>query len=62
MSDKSEICPSCHKEMSSHDLAQVNQCMKDFIKKLYGKTPFDTKIEESHSNKNQELSKGVKLS
>ena len=42
MSDKFEKCPVCHKQMLSHDLAQVNQCMKDFIKKLCGKTFFDT--------------------
>ena len=42
MSDKLETCPICHKQMLSHDLAQVNQCMKDFIKKLCGKTQFDT--------------------
>ena len=23
-----ETCPICHKQMLSHDLAQVNQCMK----------------------------------
>ena len=40
--DKLETCPVCHKEMLSHDLAQINQCMKDFIKKLCGKTFFDT--------------------
>ncbi|HIC42422.1 MAG TPA: hypothetical protein EYO86_05000, partial [Pelagibacterales bacterium] len=40
--DKLETCPVCHKQMLSHDLAQVNQCMKDFIKKLCGKTQFDT--------------------
>ena len=40
--DKLETCPVCHKQMLSHDLAQVNQCMKDFIKKLCGKTFFDT--------------------
>jgi len=33
MSDKLKTCPICHKQMLSHDLAQVNQCMKDFIKK-----------------------------
>ncbi len=42
MSDKFEKCPVCNKQMLSHDLAQVNQCMKDFIKKLCGKTFFDT--------------------
>jgi len=42
MPDKLETCPICHKQMFSHDLAQVNQCMKDFIKKLCGKTQFDT--------------------
>jgi hypothetical protein len=42
MSDKLETCPICHKQMLSHDLAQVNQCMKDFIKKSCGKTQFDT--------------------
>ena len=40
--DKLETCPVCHKEMLSHDLAQINQCMKGFIKKLFGKTFFDT--------------------
>ena len=42
MSDKLETCPICHKQMLSHDLAQVNQCMKDFIKKSCGNTQFDT--------------------
>ena len=41
-SDKLETCPVCHKEMLSHDLTQINQCMKGFIKKLCGKTFFDT--------------------
>ena len=31
--EKSAVCPSCHKEMLSHDTAQVIQCMRDFIKK-----------------------------
>ena len=31
-SEKSTACPSCHKEMSSHDTAQVIQCMRNFIK------------------------------
>ena len=30
--EKSTVCPSCHKEMSSHDTAQVIQCMRNFIK------------------------------
>ena len=42
MSDKLETCPICHKQMLSHDLARVNQCMKDFIKKSCDNTQFDT--------------------
>ena len=30
--EKSTVCPSCHKEMSSHDTAQAIRCMRDFIK------------------------------
>ena len=28
--EKSEICPSCQKEMSSHDKDQALQCMRNF--------------------------------
>ena len=30
--EKLIVCPSCHKKMSSHDTAQVIQCMHNFIK------------------------------
>ena len=30
--EKSIVCPNCHKKMSSHDTAQVIQCMRNFIK------------------------------
>ena len=30
--EKSEICPSCDKEMSSHEKEQALQCMRNFIK------------------------------
>ncbi len=28
--EKSEVCPSCQKEMSSHDKDQALQCMRNF--------------------------------
>jgi len=31
--EKSEVCPSCHKEMSSHDKDHALQCMRNFVEK-----------------------------
>ena len=31
--EKSEVCPSCHKEMSSHEKDQALQCMRKFVEK-----------------------------
>jgi len=31
--DKSEVCPSCDKEMSSHEKDQALQCMRNFVEK-----------------------------
>ena len=31
--EKSEVCPSCHKEMSSHAKDQALQCMRNFVEK-----------------------------
>ena len=52
MSDKSKNCPVCMKLMRTHTYSDLTDCMK----KLFGM------IDVSHSNKNQDLSKGVKLS
>ena len=30
--EKSAVCPSCHKEMLSHEKDQALQCMRSFIK------------------------------
>ena len=61
--DKLETCPICHKQMLSHDLSQVNQCMKDFIKKSCGKTQFDTwEISISMKSVNQCMKDFIKKS
>ena len=31
--EKSEVCPSCQKEMLSHDKDQALQCMRNFVEK-----------------------------
>ena len=31
--DQSEICPSCDKELSSHEKDQALQCMRNFVEK-----------------------------
>ena len=31
--EKSEVCPSCHKEMLSHDKDHALQCMRNFVEK-----------------------------
>ena len=36
MKIESEICPSCYKEMSSHDMENTITCMQNFIKKQKG--------------------------
>ena len=31
--EKSEVCPSCQKEMLSHNKDQALQCMRNFVEK-----------------------------
>ena len=50
--DKSKNCPVCMKLMRTHTYSDLTDCMEKL---------FDM-IDVSHSNKNQDLSKGVKLS
>ena len=50
--EKKDICPVCNKLMRTHTYPDLTDCMKKL---------FDM-IDVSHSNKNQDLSKGVKLS
>ena len=47
----SKNCPVCMKLMGTHTYSDLTDCME----KLFGM------IDVSHSNKNQDLSKGVKL-
>ena len=48
---KKDFCPVCNNLMRTHTYSDLTDCMK----KLFGM------IDVSHSNKNQDLSKGVKL-
>ena len=51
--DKEELdCPVCMKLMRTHTYSDLTDCLEKL---------FDI-IDVSHSNKNQDLSKGVKLS
>ena len=49
--EKKDLCPVCIKLMRTHTYADLTDCMEKL---------FDM-IDLSHSNKNQDLSKGVKL-
>jgi len=50
--EKKDFCSVCNKLMRTHTFSDLNDCMEKL---------FDM-IDVSHSNKNQDLSKGVKLS
>ena len=50
--EKNDFCPVCKKLMRAHTYSDLTDCM--------GK--LSDMIDVSHSNKNQDLSKGVKLS
>ena len=49
--EKNDFCPICKKLMRAHTYSDLTDCMEKL---------FDM-IDVSHSNKNQDLSKGVKL-
>ena len=49
--EKKDFCPVCNKLMGTHTYSDLTDCMEKL---------FDM-IDVSHSNKNQDLSKGVKL-
>ena len=49
--EKKDFCPVCNKLMRTHTYSDLTDCMEKL---------FDM-IDVSHSNKNQDLSKGVKL-
>ena len=49
--EKNDFCPVCNKLMRTHTYSDLTYCMEKLFDKLDG----------SHSNKNQDLSKGLKL-
>ena len=49
--EKNDFCPVCNKLMRTHTYPDLTDCMEKL---------FDM-IDVPHSNKNQDLSKGVKL-
>ena len=49
MKIESEICPSCNKEMSSHDMKNTITCMQNFINKQKG-----TQEEQSFNHSSHE--------